>query len=728
MTNKINRRDFIKYTGAGTGSLIVALYAPELLAQENTGAIHQFVEVGTDNKILIRINRPEMGQGTSTSMPMLIADEMDADWGLISVEWAPVSAAFNTSPLVYGVGGSASVRESFDELRIIGAGIRALMVGCAARQWGVPAHRCATRSSYVIHPDRQQKSSYGSLVEKASAMPFPEDIALKKEHQRTIIGQRLKSIDSKEKVIGQAAFGIDVEVPGALVGAVIRSPVRGGKLIDFDAAEALKIEGVKLIKAVETGVGIVAESYWQVNKAKNSVEINWDNGPLGSQSTETIRQRFWDAMDEQPTFHPYADNQLVKDLQNNPATQSREYEVPYAAHAALEPMNCTAHFAGDLIELWVPVQNPFYVKRSVARFTGYSQDQIKVHPQLMGGSFGRKFTSDYLQDAVELSKAAAAPVKVIWSREDDTRQSPYRTFCAARIAAAVDGSGLPKDGVDIQISGTSFRAWNDDATQSIIDNEHSYDGSMVEGICPPQYRFPKVSLRQYNVDPGIKTMWWRSVSNSFTAFFMESYIDELAALAEIDPIEYRIKLYRLANPWPPGNTRQGFNPETMQIDVMVNTLHKLKEVSDWDAKRKAGTAIGMACWYSFGSYVAQAVELRRKDDRLHIDKVYAVVDCGLAVNPNIIEQQIQGSIMFALGPVVKSAITFDDGRVEQSNFHDYQVIRMQDAPKVDVHILENSEQIGGIGEPGVPPVAPAVANAVFAATGNRIRKLPLGLN
>ena len=724
---KFKRRTFIQYSLAAGGALVVGIrFAESGRAAEDSVAslqAHALVRFEPDGTTIIRFNRPEMGQGTKTAMPMLIADDLDADWDKVRVEWAPVEDLFDSNGLRYSVGGSASIRTNITRFRRFGAGLREIFVIAAAKRWGVPPSSCATDNSVVVHAASARRLPYAALLEDIPAIPFPEHPKLKTKDQLTLIGKWVRAVDIKDRVTGGVQFGIDADVPGQCVGMVVRPPVRGGKLKSFDAAKARAMAGVKLVQEIETGVGIVADSFWTAKKARDGLEITWDEGPLAGASSRTLTDDYRKAFERDPDLQPFKDETLEQELAKRNDAITAEYQAPFEAHAALEPMNCTAHIEDGRARIWVPTQNPLFVRRVVRSLTGLADDEITVYPLQMGGSFGRKYTPDYVHDAVLLSKAAGAPVKAIWTREDDMRQSPYRPFSIARLSSALDEDGLPI-GIAGEISGTSFRLGDRNDLERVRTEGHGLDHSMTEGMAPPNYPFSRVSMKQFNLFSPISTMWWRSVGNSHTAFYVESFIDELAQAAGEDPLEYRLRLLDMQHPMPPPNTPKGADFDFADRARMQRLLGKLQEVSGWATKRAAGKAIGMACWYSFETYVAEAAEVSMQGGKPSVDRVFAVVDCGIAVNPSTIEQQIAGSVVFALGAAMKSEITFKDGAVVEGNYGAFPVVRINECPEIEVTIIAEGDKIGGMGEPGVPPLAPAVANGIFAATGKRPRIMP----
>lgn len=669
-----------------------------------------------------------MGQGTTTSMPMILADELDADWNDVEVETAPVDARFLTDELPYGVGGSGSVRTSFTHLRKIGAGLRLLFRTAAAEHWNASVDEIGTSLGHVLY--RGERLPYARLTEKVASYPFPDDPPLKKASELSLIGRKLPSRTTAPCVRGELEYGIDAGPDDCLVGAVIRPPVARSKVGSFDAEAASGLPGVHKIlafetNASETGIGVIADTFWAAHKARKLIKIDWDRGPAKGETSRSISNKLANALDEPASLVPLEDASLSRDLEAGKDVFEAEYEAPFQAHAALEPMNCTAHVTRSSCELWIPVQNAAFARSLAARLTGLRKEQIVVHVANMGGSFGRKYTSDYVRDAIALAKAVDRPVKVIWSREDDMQHSPYRPNVRARLSAVLDRNGAI-EGFESRLAGPSFKIWNADRI-SALKKHGGLDSSTLEGLAPPNYPIARVRAAQHWRDAGIPVMWWRSVANSFTAFFMECFVDELAAKARTDPFEYRLAMLRRKVAFPPENSSRSGEDRLFEPARMARLLEALRD-RDRDDKEAGGASVGsgLACHYSFETYVGMVARVRVEKNRgPRLKKVICVVDCGLAVNPGGIEQQVQGSVIFGATAALKSAVTIRDGAVEQSNYHDFPVFRISDAPEIDVHILSSDEPPGGMGEPALPPIAPAIANAIFHATGKRIRKLPI---
>jgi isoquinoline 1-oxidoreductase beta subunit len=688
-TTTLNRRDFMKVVSlAGTG-FVLGFYLPtkeeELLALEpaDVFAPNAFLSIDASGTVTITVAKSEMGQGVRTALPMIVADELDADWAKVKIDQAP---AHPTKYGSQGTGGSASVRRSWDMLRKAGATARDMLVTAAAQQWNTEKSACATENGMVIHKPSGKKLSYGELAAAAAKLPVPENPPLKDPKEFKIIGKPMNQVDTPSRVDGSAVYGIDVRVPGMLYASIEHSPVFGGKVVSFDASKAKKIAGVKDVIQIDEGVAVVATNTWAAFKGREALSIQWDEGPNANQSQANI----WKTLEE-AAKKPGSEEVKVGDAAAalNSASKKVEavYYAPFVAHATMEPMNCTAHVRGNECEIWAPTQTPQQAQSQAARVLGIPVENVKVNVTLLGGGFGRRLQADYVVEAVKVAKAVGAPVKVVWSREDDMQHDFYRPATYNVMTAGLDKDGWPV-------------AW----THRIAGTKEK---GLVTGGSTPPYAIPNMLIDSHIIDVGVPIGAWRSVGPSQNAFMVESFIDELAAAAQKDPFEYRRKL--LEN-----------KPRLKRV------LELAAEHAGWGKPLPAGRARGIACCESFGSSIAEVAEVSvANDGTLTIHRVVAAVDCGPVVNPKTIEAQIEGAIVYGLSAAIKDEITIERGRVAQSNFNDYQILRINEMPKVEVHIVPSTESQGGIGEPGLPPIAPAVCNAIFAATGKRIRKLPI---
>jgi len=731
-----SRRGFLQMSLAASGALTISFLLPGCepageparQAEENAQA-HPFVRILPDNSVVIRFNRPDMGQGTPTAMPMILAEELDLAWEQVSVEWAPVTEAFTGRELPYFVGGSTAVRQSFDALRRIGAALREGLRQAAAARWDVSLNETRSAAGHVEGPEGR-RLAYGALTRDLAGMELESDPPFKRREDYTIIGRSTPGMWMAERATGRLRYGLDAAPEGALAGSVIRPPVPHSTIRSHDLSEALAMEGVIAAGVVETGereqgIGIVADSQFTAQKAREVVSVEWEPGPAKGWSSARLSAEMRTAIEGEPTLVPLDDESVLEDLGASEGAFVREYEVPYQCHAQMEPMTCTAHVRTDGADLWIPVQGPDFARATAARVSGLPEDAITVHPHCMGGSFGRKFTDDYIRDAIALSRMAEAPVQVLWTREDDMRHGRYRPAGFVRLAALLGNDGLV-EALDCRAAGPSWRLNEEGAVTRFRDERSSLDHAVMEGLAPPHYPIPRVRAAQHLVEPDIPTMWWRSVANSATAFYIESFLDELAHTAGTDPFEYRLALLRRADGVAPAALPDARAPLEFKPARMAALLEFLRDRADWGGDLPDGRGQGLACHFSFGTYMAQIADVRAEPGRPpRVERVTAAVDCGLAINPSGIEAQVQGAVVMGLTAALKSRITIADGAVVQGNYDDFPLLRIDETPEIAVHILDSDAAPGGMGEPGLPPIAAAVANAIFAASGRRVRELPI---
>jgi len=714
----LSRRGFLKGSAVLGGGLLVAFVIPGghrfALGAENQGHVfapNAFLRIGNDNSVTVLLGHSEMGQGIWTGLTMLIAEELDADWSKIRVEHAPASAAEYGLPGFGGMqitGGSTSTWMEFDRYRQAGAAARLLLVEAAARRFNVAPSTIRTESGVVIAGD--QRATYGELADDAGKLPVPDptSVKLKEAKDWKIIGKPTRRLDTLAKITGRAKFGMDVQFDGLMTAMVARSPVFGGSVKSFEGAEALAIPGVHKVVQVPTGVAVIADHYWAAKLGRDALHVEWDLGPNTGLDSEQLLEQF-----RKLAATPGLPASQAGDTEAALATATRtldvEYSVPYLAHAPMEPLNCTVSITQDKCEIWTGTQFQTLDQMIAGKITGLKPEQVLIHTEFLGGGFGRRAnpTSDFVAEAVQVAKAAGGPVKTVWAREDDIRGGYYRSafLHQARVGLGADGRPLAWKHVLVGqsiMAGTSLEA-------TMVKN--GIDKTSVEGVADSPYL---QGLANHQVDlhspkTGISVLWLRSVGHTHTAFVMESLIDELAAAASQDPVEYRRSLLQA-------------HPRHLGV------LNLAVEKANWKAPLPDGHALGVAVHESFGSYVAQVAEVSQDDLAIRVHRVVCAVDCGIAVNPQSIAAQMESCIAFGLGFTLHSKLTIKDGRVVQSNYHDYQVLRLNEMPVVEVHILPSSEKPGGIGEAGVPPTAPAVANAVYALTGQRLRELPLQLS
>ncbi len=664
-------------------------------------APNQWLKIDRDGIVTITNSVPEMGQGSMTTMPMIVADELDADWGKIKVEQAPANPALYANPVTktQSYGGSRGVRDHLEMWRKAGAAARTMLKQAAAQEWGVPESEVDTEPGTVIHRPSGRKLMYGQLVDRAAQLPVPQDPKLKTKDQFRYIGKEgIARLDIPLKIDGKAIYGIDVKVPGAQVGSIERCPVFGGKVETFDASAAKAIKGVSHVVQVTNGIAVVGDSFWSVMKGRRALKVKWNEGPLANLSSAEITRGYQD-LAKQPGQVARKEGDAEKVLGGGGKVIEAVYQVPFLEHACMEPMNCTASVKADRCEVWVPTQNPGGHQALAAKITGLPLEKVTINTTLLGGGFGRRGEPDFVTDAVETSKAIGGPVKIIWTREDDLQHGFYRPATYNVFKAALDAQGTP----------TAW--WNRIVGPGILIQKGrapagSIDPAAVEGARNHPYDIPNILVEWKEKDFGVPIGFWRSVGSSQNAFITESFIDELAHAAGKDPYEYRRALLGKAK---------------RHKTVLETAATK----ANWGAPLPAGRARGIAVAFSYGSYAAHVAEVSvTPDGQLRVHKLVCAIDCGIAVNPDQVRAQMEGGAVYAMTGLFDQ-ITLEKGRVQQSNFHDYPMLRIAEAPVVETHIVDSGEAPGGLGEPGVPPVAPSICNAVFALTGKRIRTLPI---
>ena len=725
----VSRRAFIAGTTvAGTG-LIIGVHLPgsSLLAQANApkkappNPFDAYIHVKPTGEISLIVAKSEMGQGIRTGLAMLLAEEAEVDLNSVTVEQA------ETRPDIYahmGTGGSGSTMENYHPLRRAGATVRLLMITAAAAKWKVSATQCFAKNGAVLHHASSRRATYGELVEAASKLPLPEPktVRLKDESEFRLLGHPFPRVDIPAKVNGSAQFGLDVRVPGMLFAMVARCPTFGGKATAFDAAAAKAVPGVVDVfeipalgadKFTAGGIVVVADSTWTAIKARRALQITWDHGASASESSDALSEALRTAAAKSGK-RLRNDGDVDAALAKSAKPVEAVYELPFLAHATMEPMNITIHARGGDCEVWAPTQAPDWVQRTVAQVLGMPAEKVIVHTTLMGGGFGRRYMADYPAEAAQIAKVVQKPVQLVWTREDDMTHDFYRPATCHHMRGAVDAGGNPS-------------AWSHTfASTSIGGFWHPENGkpeeSEVGGALQMPYAIPNVRLEFNPAASAVPRAWWRSVENSFNGFAVESFIDELAAAAGQDPFQFRkALLVKQKNSKPAGDD---------DVDpVRLRTVLELAaEKSGWSKPLPKGKGRGIASFSSFGSYFAEVAEVSVAEDKtFKIDRIVAVVDCGPIVNPESVRSQTEGAIIYGLSAALKNAITIKDGAVEQTNFDGYDPIRINEAPPIEVYLAPSGDDPGGMGEPALPPIAPAVANAIFAATGKRLRKLPLQL-
>ncbi len=701
----LSRREFVSAGVAAGAGLVIGFYLPHGSKSANDSGFspNAYLRITPDNKVTIVVARSEMGQGVRTALPQILAEELDADWKQISIEQAGASTLYGDQ----STGGSASIRTTWDPMRKAGATAREMLISAAALTWGVPRSACSASNGAVKHPASGKQSSYGDLCLKAATLPVPTDVPLKAGKDYTIVGQRIARLDTPDKVQGKALFGIDTKIPGMKYAALSRCQTIGGKVTGFDDSEARKVPGVSYVgKVGDSAVAVVADSTWNAMRGCRALKVTWDDGPNKDLNTAAVVGGLKQAAAKKGVSL-YSAGDVSKAAGRH---ISAEYLLPFMAHAPMEPGNCTAHFQGSKCELWAPTQVPQDCRDTVAQMLGLDPDQVKVNVTLMGGGFGRRLEHDYAVEAALVSKAVNAPVKVTWTREDDMRCSTYRPSSLHQLSATVDGSGYPI-ALSHRIIAPSISGQKGQPGPGGVDPDLSDEAA-------PLYPVANYSLEYVQTDTPVPLGWMRSVYALQAGFALESFIDELAVGAGKDPLQYRLRL--LAK----DQDIQYFG-NTWHTSRMRGALQLAAEKADWDKPLPAGRHRGIACFGCFASYVAEVVEISMDGNAPKVHRVVAVVDCGQVVNPSILEQQIQGGIVYGLANVLRAQITVDKGRILQGNFDDYAPLRMEEAPAVEVYAVPSSESPSGIGEPSIPPLAPALCSAIYSATKKRIRSLPI---
>jgi len=703
-----SRRDFLKTSALAGGGLLVGFVLPGAARFAQAASEFKpnaFIRITSDNRVTVICGLSEMGQGVLTAIPMLVAEELEADWSKIKVEQAPADPAY-ANPFMHmqATGGSTSVRANWEPMRKAGATAREMLIAAAADTWKVDKSECRAEKGMVLHKSGK-KLSYGKLADRAAKQAAPGDIQLKDPKDFKIVGKGAKRLDTPGKVNGSARFGMDVRLPGMLTAVVARAPVAGGKVASFNAGKARAMPGVKHVVQIGSGVAVVADGYWNALKGRDALEIKWDDGAGASVSSEGIRKTFGELANKEGTIG-IKKGDANATLAGGAKQLEAVYEVPYLAHACMEPMNCTASVKPDSVEIWGSTQSPGLLQIVLSQVAGVKPEQVKVTTTMLGGGFGRRFGFDFAIDAVLTSKAVGAPVHVVFPREDDIKGHFYRPASVVKFQAALDAAGNPIATRMHAVSSSISDAGHMPYESNGLPPMKGVDGFAVEGLTEWPYATPNLQIEWTKNEPPVGVWFWRSVGHSQNIFFAEGFVDELAAAAGKDPFEYRRALLADAPRYK-------------------GVLELAAEKAGWGKHLAAGRARGIAVGQSFGSYVAEVAEVTvGNDGKVKVHRVVCAVDCGRTVNPDIVKRQMESAIVFGLSAALYGKITLKDGKVEQSNFNDYPVLRMSEMPEVEVHILPSSAAPGGVGEPGLPPLAPAVANAVFAATGKRVRKLP----
>jgi isoquinoline 1-oxidoreductase beta subunit len=707
----MNRRTFLKVTTVAGGGLLVgcSFSSPKLLSTPHASEeeLGMWIRISTDNKITLIVPSSEMGQQAHTGQAMLVAEELEVDWETIRVLTAPYHSEFinpGADPRGLQVtGGSTSISTFWEKLRQVGAGTREMLTSAASQQWGVPVDECKAENGQIFHTPSGRSLNYGQLVIAASKMSPPDSPVLKTSDQFRLIGKPILKLHTPARVSGTAQYGIDVRRPGMLFATVSQSPVFGGQVKSFDEAAAKAVKGVEAVVPIPNGVAVVADSTWHAKQGLEALKPHFEGGESVGLDSIKVTTRLRAALDEMGKAEVTAEK--VLDV---------EYEMPYLHHAAMEPLNCTAHVTADSCEVWAPTQSQHECMESAKDVTGFSEEQIRIHTVMMGGSFGRKQTRDYVEQALMVSKSLLKPVQVVWSREEDTQHGTYRPTSMSRYQVGLGGDGMPIQW-ESQIAQPNLAAqfiplvgWLDFDPFAVVGGVHDY------GMFPDHfYKVEGVQTDHTGVELGVPVGAWRSPPNSLNVFYTESVMDELAHLVGQEPLAYRLK----------------FLTESPRHKAV---LEQVARQAGWDTPLPEGHGRGIAIneWFPMEeakTVVAQVAEISINNrGKLKIERVDCVIDCGIAVNPDSVRAQMEGSIIMGMSAALMEQVTLDDGRVAQSNFDDYRIAKLRDAPEINVSIVKSDSAPTGTGEPGTSPIVPAITNAIFAATGKRIRRLPIG--
>jgi isoquinoline 1-oxidoreductase beta subunit len=709
---KTSRRRFLQSSAALAGALVIGFWLPqgrgrfEALAQgaPKPPAVppNAFLRIGKDGSVTVLVKHLEFGQGVTTSLPMLVAEELDCDWSKVRAELAPAGPEYaHTAFGMQMTGGSSSVWNSYDQLRTVGAQARTMLMQAAADQWKVKLADVRAQKGFVTGPGGK-RLSYGQLAEAAARVPVPETVALKDPRDFKLIGKPTRRLDSLDKVNGKAQFGLDVKRNNLHTAVVAHAPVFGARVRSFNVDKVKAVSGVTHVVQLSSGVAVVGQNFWSAKKGRDALVVDWDLGPNAALSTEALGKSYRETAKTPGKVAKKADNPEA--LKGVAKTIVAEYEVPYLAHAPMEPLNCTVELRGGGAEIWVGSQFQGADQAAAAKTLGLQPAQVKLNTMLAGGGFGRRANpvSDYIVEACEIAKDIKVPVKVVWTREDDIRGGFYRPMVVHRVEVGLDGAGNIA-GWNHAIVGASIVAGTPMEPMMVKDG---IDPTSTEGVADTPYAIPNHNVMLHTVNSGVPVLWWRSVGHSHTAFVMETMIDDIAAASGKDPLALRRELL-------------------VKHPKVLRVLELAAAKAGWGSALASGRARGIAVHESFGSVCAQVAEVSLAGNEIRVHRVVAAFDCGLVVNPLTVEAQLQSAIAFGLSAALYSQVTLKDGRVEQSNFHDYRVLRMNEMPLVEVHLVPGGEKPTGVGEPGTPPVAPAVANALYALTGKRARSLPL---
>lgn len=705
----LSRRNFLINSAVAGSGLVLSVTLPfgqGKAVGNDSFAPNAFIRVGTDGQIVLTMPYVEMGQGTYTSIPMLIAEELEVGLKQVRIEHAPPNEKLYANPLlgVQATGNSNAVRGAWQPLREAGAAARIMLIAAAAGRWGVDAGSCHAEAGEVVHALSGRRLKYGELAVEAARIPVPKDVALKRAEEFKLIGTPAKRLDASGKVNGTAVYGIDARPPGVKIATLAQSPVFGGRLKSVDDTAAKAVRGVHQIVRLDDAVAVVADHIGAAKKGLEALKVEWDEGTHAGLGTQDIAREL-----EQATRKSGRVAQNIGDADEAMANAAMRieasYHLPFLAHATMEPMNCTVHFRGTECEIWVGTQAIARVQAMAAKAAGLPVEKVTVHNHLIGGGFGRRLEADGAVRAVEVAKQVDGPVKVVWTREEDIQHDMYRPYWVDHIAAGLDKRGKPIAWIN-RFAGSSVMArWLPPAFKDGLDPD------TTEGAIDLVYALPNFHVEYVRVEPpGIPTAFWRSVGPSHNVFVTESFIDELAAATGQDAVAYRRALL-------------DHNPRAKAV------LDLAAERASWSSPLPKGRGRGVALQYVFGSYLAQVAEVEvTKDGSVRVHRVVCVMDCGTVINPDTVQAQIQSGVIFGVTAALYGEITLKNGRIEQANFDTYQMLRINEAPAIEVHVVKSTESPGGMGEAGTSGIVPAIGNAVFAATGKRLRKMPIDSN
>lgn len=721
MKKSISRREFLRESLAAAGLTVAVVATPfgfELVnASEDKGkGFPRFkpcawFEIAPDEKVTVAVPNSEMGQGVRTALPMIVADELDADWGRVHIVQAPAAEAFK-NPLLHSqlTVASASVRGFYDPLRKAGAAGRAMLIKAAAAAWNVPEAECETFKGTIKHPKSGRSVAYGRVCLAAAKLQVPKAAPLKQAHEYRYIGKAMPRVDIPEKVSGVAVFGLDVNVPDMLYAVLARPPAYGATPVSYDQKAAEKVGGVRCVVQTPTGIAVCGETIDAALKGRDALAVKWGEGSHPRLNSETLEKSLREDLDR-PGAEAFNRGDVEKAMGDAGREIEATYFVPCVAHATMEPMNCTAHVQKDRCDVWVPTQGQTIAQMFASKFSGLPAERVHIHTTLLGCGFGRRSDPRFVVEAVVASKAAGRPVKVVWTREEDFKHDPFRAATCQRVHAGLDGEGRLVGWSHKVACLSILKHLNPKGIRNGIDMYTLW--GLVDSPDSPHvnnrimYEIPNLRIEERLSDLPVPAFPWRSVQNAPNAFVVESFIDELAHAAGKDPLEFRL-----------GLLKRNMRPRRV--------LETVAEKAGWGKPLAEGRGRGIAQHACFGSYVAQVAEVsvNKRDGSVKVHRVVAAVDCGPVINPDPLVAQIEGAIVMGLSTALKEKVEFAKGGVKSANFDDYGLLRMSETPEIEVHVVKSDESIGGIGEPGVTPVAPAVANAVFDAAGVRIRRMP----